>query len=229
MNTQKPLNAFDKYLKRTLNPAATFSSSHQSIQHGETFTTDERSPAKPCRGYEAANGKSPKYTLHLKIVIHEQTAFPAVRWPETCTKPLLGLSSGMCFIAGGGNLHSRSLNLVLPVLTATPCPSEHTARPSARLKGIAGRHLGDEESIILPKAYKSTAQHELTQLRRNKKRGRRRRRPRRQTPPDPSHTTCVPWESGFDAVTVGRRDRVTFHPAEVFTQSPTIRHPPGFK
>lgn len=85
--TLKASDAFDKYLKQTFNPAATFFSSHQSIQHGETFTMEEHSSAKLCRGYEAANGKSPKYTLHLKIVIHGQAVFPAVCWPETCTKP----------------------------------------------------------------------------------------------------------------------------------------------
>lgn len=135
--TLKASDTFDKYLKRTFNPPATFFSSHQSIQRGETLTMDEHSPAKLCRGYGAANGKSPKYSVHHKILIHEQAAVSCCVLARDMHKTLRRLSSGICLISGDGNLDSRFLNLVLPVLTTTPCPSQHTAWPSPRLKGIA--------------------------------------------------------------------------------------------
>lgn len=102
---------------------------------------EEHSSAKPCaRRYEAANGKSPKYTLHLKIVIHEQAVFPAVCWPQNPS----GFELRNVF-------HRRRREPGLKI--SQPCPacfddhpksfSTHGATLAEALRD-RGRHLGGE-------------------------------------------------------------------------------------
>lgn len=176
---------------------------------------EEHSSAKPCRRYEAANGKSPKYTLHLKIVIHEQAVFPAVRWPQNPS----GFELRNVF-------HRRRREPGLKI--SQPCPacfddhpmsfSTHGATLAEALRD-RGRHLGGEGIQI----HGSTL---ATQLRGNKRR-------EAATPADPtpdhSHTTCIPFESSFDSVRMWGGGRGHVSSCRGIHAKPDHPTPTGFK
>lgn len=92
--TLKASDAFDKYLKLTFNPAATFFYLHHQSTGGETFTMDEHSPAQMCSGCEAAN----RIDWILRSWFVPRQWFPLCAGQRPAQNPC-----GMCFITGDGN------------------------------------------------------------------------------------------------------------------------------